>query len=68
MDPLQVTVGAKQMIEGLDVGIVGMKEGELRKLIIPPALSQRKFYPDSIHPDSILVYQVRLVKVLEKQD
>lgn len=47
MDPLKVTLGAKQIIEGLDQGLVGMKVGEHRKLVVPPALSKRKFYPDS---------------------
>jgi len=67
MDPLKVTLGAKQMIEGLDQGLVGMKVGELRQLVVPPSLSQRKVYPDSIHPDSILIYEVRLIEIVNKE-
>jgi FKBP-type peptidyl-prolyl cis-trans isomerase len=37
--PFGVTLGAGQIIKGWDEGLVGMKLGETRRLIIPPALA-----------------------------
>ncbi|MDI9395061.1 MAG: peptidylprolyl isomerase [Euryarchaeota archaeon] len=34
--PLNFTVGSGQVIEGFDEGLIGMKEGEEKKLTIPP--------------------------------
>ena len=63
--PLRFTVGANQVIEGVDEGVRGMRIGEIRKLIVPPSLSKRSEYPDNIHPDSILVYEIELVEIME---
>ena len=63
---IKVTLGANQLIQGLDEGLTGMKETEMRKLIIPTSLSKRSEYPSIISPDSILVYEVELVKIVEK--
>ena len=40
-----------------------MKQGEIRKLIVPPALSKRKEYPDHLSPDSTLIYIIELVEI-----
>lgn len=65
--PLKIKVGADQIIEGLDQGIRGMKEGGERMLVIPPHLSKRTVYPDNLSPDSILVVRVKVIKVLKNQ-
>lgn len=39
--PLNFTVGKRQVIEGFDEGVIGMKKGDTRKLTIPP----EKAYP-----------------------
>lgn len=63
--PLQFTVGAnpRQVIAGFDEGLVGMRVGGTRKLVIPPELGYGAAGTGSIPANSILVYTVQLVSV-----
>lgn len=45
-EPLRFTAGAGQMIAGFDEGVIGMKVGETKKLILPP----EKAYGDANDP------------------
>jgi peptidylprolyl isomerase len=63
--PIEFTLGKKQVIDGVDEAVTGMKVGEIRKLIVPPALSKRNEYPDYLSKDSTLLYKVELVKILK---
>ena len=60
---LKFTIGANQVIAGVDEGVAGMKEGEIRHLVVPPSLSIRSEYPPSIHPDSTLYYVIELISI-----
>lgn len=64
--PVKMLVGGSQAIQGVDEGIRGMQEGEIRKLIVPPALSKRSGNPTFPHPDSILVYEVEVIEIVNK--
>ena len=63
--PVTIVIGDKSAIEGVDLGIRGMLVGEHRRLIIPPALSEREIYPPMVHPDSVLVYDIHLLELKE---
>lgn len=58
------------LIDGLGLGVVGMAEGGLRRITIPPALgygSTEVRVPESgatIPPGSVLVYDIEIVRVL----
>jgi peptidylprolyl isomerase len=39
--PVEFLVGGDQVIDGIEEGILGMRVGERRRLIVPPALSKR---------------------------
>ena len=63
-NPLPFTLGAGQVIQGWDKGVVGMKVGGRRKLTIPPSMAYgASGYPPVIAPNETLVFVVDLLKV-----
>ncbi|MDQ1252770.1 MAG: hypothetical protein QG646_1902 [Euryarchaeota archaeon] len=45
-EPLTFTVGAAQMIQGFDEGVIGMKVGEKKILEIPPEAAYGEYDPE----------------------
>lgn len=62
--PFTFTLGVGQVIKGWDEGVVGMKVGGRRELIIPPQLAYGASSPGAgIAPNDTLIFVVDLVSV-----
>lgn len=61
--PFTTKIGVGQVIKGWDEGIVGMKVGGKRELIIPPSLGYGDTPQGSIPPNSTLIFQVELLGI-----
>jgi FKBP-type peptidyl-prolyl cis-trans isomerase FkpA len=61
--PLTFTLGAGTVIPGWDQGLVGMRVGGLRRLIIPPSMAYGGSRYASIPPNATLVFDIELVEV-----
>ena len=68
--PYKFELGHGEVIKGWDQGVKGMKEGEKRQLVVPPALGYgAQGTPDgTIPPNATLVFEVVLVRVLGGHD
>jgi FKBP-type peptidyl-prolyl cis-trans isomerase len=62
-EPFQTRIGVGQVIEGWDMGVVGMKAGGKRRLIIPPQLAYGDRAVGSIPANSTLIFEVELVSI-----
>lgn len=61
--PFSFVLGQNQVIQGWERGILGMKEGGKRKLIIPPSLGYGSQQVGLIPPNSVLIFEVELLAV-----
>jgi FKBP-type peptidyl-prolyl cis-trans isomerase len=62
--PFTFPLGRGQVIQGWDEGLVGMRRGGERRLVIPPELAFGSAgYLDLVPPDATVVFRVRLLDI-----
>lgn len=62
--PLSVAIGQHQVIPGFETGLVGVKAGGTRRLIIPGALAYgAQGSPPVIPPNATLIFDITVVSV-----
>lgn len=63
-EPFEFSLGMGEVIQGWDVGVLGMKVGGKRKLTIPPELGYGSAGAGNTIPaDATLIFEVELLKV-----
>ena len=63
-EPFSFQIGLRQVIEGWEKGIIGMKVGGKRTLIIPPELSYgERRAGELIPPNSTLIFDIEIIDV-----
>ncbi len=62
-DPLAFVLGTAYAITGFEQGVLGMKVGGTRRLVIPPSLAYGGNRVSAIPPYSTLIFEVELVEV-----
>ena len=62
--PLDFTLGENRVIQGWELGVLGMKVGEKRKLTIPSELGYgSQGAGELIPPNATLIFEVELLKI-----
>ncbi|MCX6736714.1 MAG: FKBP-type peptidyl-prolyl cis-trans isomerase [Candidatus Parcubacteria bacterium] len=64
-EPLKFTLGQGQVLFGWDQGLVGMKVGGKRKLIVPPDLGYGSVVRNSVPPNSVLNFEIELLEIIK---
>ena len=67
--PFQFVLGKGIVIKGWDLGLQNMKVNEIRCLVIPPHLAYgNRRIGNIIKPNSTLIFEVRLLKILKVKE
>jgi FKBP-type peptidyl-prolyl cis-trans isomerase len=61
--PFEFTLGEGHVIEGWDLGLVGMKVGGKRELTIPASLAYGSAGSGSVPPDATLLFDIELLAI-----
>ncbi len=63
LQPFVFAPGAGQVITGWEQGILGMKVGGTRRLVLPPAAAYGEAGQGSIPPNAVLIFDIQLLEV-----
>lgn len=63
LQPFVFALGGKQVIPGFEQGVAGMKVGGTRLVIVPPSVGYGSEAKDNIPPNSVLVFEIKLLSV-----
>lgn len=63
--PFSFTIGAGQVIKGWEQGVIGMKLGGKRQLLIPADLAYGASGQGNIPPNSSLIFEIELLNIQE---
>lgn len=68
--PMRITLGNNEVIQGLELGITGMRPGESRQLTIPPYLAYGKHAVAGglIPENAVLSFRMTLVRIVEDDE
>jgi len=66
--PFQCVIGTGRVIKGWDQGLMGMKVGGKRKLLVPAHLAYGERSMGAITPNSNLIFEIELLEVLTRDD
>ena len=58
--PLTFVVGAGQLIRGFEQGVIGMRVGGTRRVVMPPDLAYGAAGNQSIPPNATLIFEIRV--------
>lgn len=56
-------LGAGQVVRGFDEGVMGMRVGGVRRIIIPPALGYGSQGSGPVPPDAIMIFQIEVLAI-----
>ena len=61
--PFSFTLGSSEVITGWDRGVLGMRVGGIRRLIVPPSLAYGSARFGPIPPNATLLFDIELLDV-----
>jgi FKBP-type peptidyl-prolyl cis-trans isomerase FkpA len=62
--PLTFTLGNSDVIAGWDLGVIGLRVGGLRRLVIPPTLAYGEGRRGVIPSNATLIFEIELIEAV----